>query len=154
MKTLLKRTSSLLFGSSPLATDLGLLLMRLWFGVVMALAHGLPKFAKLDAFAAGLARDGVPMPELMAHLAALTEFVGGFLIALGLLTRPAALGLVITMCVAAFVRHIDDPFSKMEFALLYALGFLALLVAGPGRLSLDALISKKLDRAKDLPTAT
>lgn len=154
MKPFVQRVSGLLFGASPLATDIGLLLLRLWFGVVMALAHGLPKFAKLDAFAAGLARDGVPAPELMAHLAALTEFVGGFLIALGLLTRPMALGLVITMCVAAFVRHIDDPFSKMEFALLYAFGFLALLVAGPGRLSLDALISKKLGRTKDRSPAT
>jgi putative oxidoreductase len=134
----------LLFASSQTTTDIGLLLLRLWFGIVMAAAHGLGKFSKIEGFAAGLASDGMPAPELMAWLAALTETVGGFFIALGLLTRPVALGLVFTMCIAAFMRHIDDPFSKMEFALLYAFGFLCLLVAGPGRLSLDHLIGKRL----------
>lgn len=134
----------LLFGTSPLTTDLGLLAIRLWFGVVMALAHGIPKFSKLEMFAGGLASNGVPAPELMAWLAALTETVGGFFIVLGFLTRPAALGLVVTMCVAAFVAHANDPFQKMEFALLYGVGFLGLALTGPGRLSLDYVIGKSL----------
>jgi len=133
-----------LFGSTPLMTDVGLLAIRLWFGIVMAVAHGIPKFSKIETFAAGLAKDGVPLPEVMAVLAALTETAGGFLIALGFLTRPMAVGLVITMCVAAFVKHIDDPFAKMEFALLYGVGFLGLLFAGPGRLSLDHWIGRRL----------
>jgi putative oxidoreductase len=134
----------LLFGTSPLMNDVGLLLIRLWFGLVMALAHGIPKFSKIEVFAAGLANDGMPAPELMAWLAAMTETAGGFLIALGLFTRPMAVGLVITMCVAAFVKHIDDPFQKMEFALLYGVAFLGLLLSGPGRLSLDHLIGRRL----------
>jgi putative oxidoreductase len=139
----------LLFGTSPLMNDLGLLAIRLWFGLVMALAHGIPKFDKIEAFAVGLAKDGMPAPELMAWLAALTETVGGFFIALGFMTRPMAVGLVITMCVAAFVKHIDDPFQKMEFALLYAVGFLGLLIAGPGRLSLDHIIGRRLGVGRD-----
>lgn len=138
----------LLFGTSPLMTDVGLLAIRLWFGIVMAVAHGIPKFSKIEAFAAGLAKDGVPLPELMAWLAALTETCGGFLIALGFLTRPMAVGLVITMCVAAFVKHIDDPFAKMEFALLYGVGFLGLLFTGPGRLSVDHWIARRLGVAR------
>lgn len=138
----------LLFGTSPLMTDVGLLAIRLWFGIVMAVAHGIPKFSKIETFAAGLAKDGVPLPELMAWLAALTETGGGFLIALGFLTRPMAVGLVVTMCVAAFVKHIDDPFAKMEFALLYGVGFLGLLFTGPGRLSVDHWIARRLGVAR------
>lgn len=139
----LKTLARLLFAPTQLTTDLGLLVMRLWFGLVMAIAHGIPKFDKLDRFAAGLAEDGMPIPEVMALLAALSESVGGLLIALGLLTRPAALALVVTMSVAAFVAHAEDPFAKQEFALLYGVGFLALALAGPGRLSLDHLLGRR-----------
>ena len=142
----------LLFGTSPLTTDLGLLVIRLWFGVVMAVEHGISKFGKIEMFAGGLASNGVPAPELMAWLAALTETLGGLFIALGFLTRPAALGLVVTMCVAAFVEHANDPFQKMEFALLYGFGFLGLALSGPGRLSLDHLIGKKLLSANKTAT--
>jgi putative oxidoreductase len=129
---------------STVAFDLGLLALRLWFGVVMALAHGLPKFGKLEGFAKGLADRGYPMPELLAHLAATAELVGALLVAIGLLTRPSALTLVVTMAVAAFVQHAADPFAKQEFALAYGVAFFVLLVTGAGRISLDHLISKKL----------
>ncbi len=44
------------------------------------------------------------------------------------------------MLVAAFIIHGDDPFKKQEFALLYAVPCVALMLTGPGRLSLDALV--------------
>jgi putative oxidoreductase len=41
------------------------------------------------------------------------------------------------MVVAAFVIHADDPWGKKEFALLFAAGFLTLVLTGPGKFSLD-----------------
>jgi len=132
-----KRLLALLASSSPLGVDVGLLILRLWFGIVFAVAHGIPKFGRLEQMSANLGEQGFPLPDVMALLATLSESVGGFLIAIGLLTRPAALAGLVTMLVAAFVIHAADPFQKQEFALLYGFAFLALLFTGPGRFSLD-----------------
>jgi len=42
-----------------------------------------------------------------------------------------------TMIVAAFIVHLDDPFKRKELALLYLVGFLIVLLMGPGKYSLD-----------------
>jgi putative oxidoreductase len=42
-----------------------------------------------------------------------------------------------TMLVAAFIVHLDDPFKRKELALLYLVGFLIVLLMGPGKYSLD-----------------
>ena len=47
------------------------------------------------------------------------------------------------MLVAAFVIHADDPWSKQEFALLYALPFVALIIGGAGRFSLDGRLRQR-----------
>lgn len=59
------------------------------------------------------------------------------MLAVGLLTRLAALPVIGTMLVAAFVTHASDPWMKKEFALAYAAAAVVLLVAGSGRYSLD-----------------
>src|SRR5690606_38990074 len=101
-------------------TALGLLVLRMWFGGVLAVSHGWPKIAALDGMATKLGSLGFPLPLLFAAAAMASELVGGALIAVGLLTRPAAAGVLFTMLVAAFVMHANDPFMKKEFALCYA----------------------------------
>ena len=128
----------LLFTTSPRNLDLALLLLRLGFGASMALAHGLGKVKDLAGFTAGVAARGVPIPELLGPAAALSELVGGLLLALGLLTRPAAGFVLATMAVAAFHVHGNDPFARKELALAHGLVALALAIGGPGRFSLDA----------------
>ena len=70
------------------------------------------------------------------------EVVCAVLLIVGLLTRPASLGLVFTMAVAGFVVHGADPLfmgggPSKEPALLYLAAYLLLLFTGPGRYSLD-----------------
>jgi len=89
----------------------------------------------------------VPAPTVAAWCSALAEFVGGALLAIGLLTRPAALALTINMLVAAFVAHASAPWFSTgtgpakEPALLFLVPFVALLMTGPGRYSIDRLIA-------------
>jgi putative oxidoreductase len=123
---------------TPLQSDLGLLLLRLWFGTVLALAHGFSKVSDLPKFIASVSKHGIPLPEVTAPFAALSELAGGLLLALGLFTRPAGLAVCATMLVAAFHVHGADPFKKQEFALAYAAAGLALALTGPGRFSVDA----------------
>jgi putative oxidoreductase len=119
--------------------DFGLLLVRLFFGGVLAVMHGLGKLPVSDDFVAGVANMGFPLPAMFAWAAALSEFVGGVLLALGFLTRPAALFVCATMAVAAFITHAADSFQTKELALSYGVVALALMFTGAGRFSLDHL---------------
>lgn len=124
--------------TTPASADFGLLLVRVWFGLVLAFGHGLSKVLNLGNFIASVGKRGLPLPELLGPAAALSEFLGGILLALGLFSRVSATFIAITMLVAAFHVHAADPFAKKEFALAYAVAALAVLAAGPGRFSLDA----------------
>ena len=122
--------------------DVGLLLVRIYFGVSMASA-GLDKFPTSNWFAGQVGGIGFPAPQFFAVLAAGSEFVGGWLVVAGLLTRPAALLIAATMAVASFTIHADVPFFAIHVARMYLWAFLALAAVGAGRISLDYLVWRK-----------
>ncbi len=132
-----RRLLARLASATPWAYDLAFLALRLAFGSALALSHGLGKLEAPDHFILGLAKRGFPLPAMFGWAALLSEFAGGILIALGLFTRPAAAFVLITLTVAALDIHAGDPFAKRELALAYAAVALTLLIAGPGRFSLD-----------------
>jgi putative oxidoreductase len=143
---------------STMRMDVGLLILRL-SGLGLAIFHGWGKLQGLLAgtsrFHEGVAAMGFPMPVAFAWAAALSEVVGGLLVFLGFGTRIAAAFCAVTMFVAAFGRHhaYDQLLGKLglmeippeaakawgspELALVYALAFVTLVLAGAGRLSLD-----------------
>ena len=125
-----------------LKVDFGLLGVRVFFGLSMALAHGLGKLPPPEKFVGYVASMGVPFPGIMAWGASISEFIGGILIALGLATIFWALTWIGTMGVAAFVAHANDPFQKKEMALAYLVVAVFLFLAGPGKHSIDNIISK------------
>jgi putative oxidoreductase len=117
--------------------NIGLLILRVCFGAFMLLAHGWPKLMSYSDRAANFPDPlGVGASASMM-LTVLAEVVCAGLVMLGFYTRYAALPLVFAMGVAAFLVHAGDPFAKMELALLYAAGFLAIALVGPGRFSFD-----------------
>jgi len=135
----------ILFGFTEIKNEnvnFGLLILRLFAGLSIALAHGLHKWPPSEGFIERTADMGFPAPALFAWLAALSEFVGGLLIALGLATRPTALFAGITVGVAAFLRHAEDPYSGKEKALLFFFIFLFLFITGSGKYSFDRLINR------------
>lgn len=136
---------SLLFGTGTTSrlTDLGLLLIRLGFGLTLAFAHGLGKIPPSAGFVDGVAAIGFPLPTLFAWAAGLAEFVGGLLLAFGLLTRPAGLFVAFTLGVAAFGRHAGDAFADRELALLYFVVGIAFAIMGAGRYALDTSIRRR-----------
>ena len=117
--------------------DLGLLILRLWFGLEMAFAHGLGKFSKVLSGDFTFADPIGVGPTISLILAAFAEFICGILIAVGFFTRLAAVPYLITMLVAAFIVHLDDGWGKMVNPLMYAVAAIVLLITGPGRYSLD-----------------
>lgn len=125
-------------------SNVGLLILRVFIGGAL-LTHGWGKmFGGLEQFTGFVASLGVPAPSVMAFLAAFAESFGAILLAIGLLTRPAAFLIVCTMAVAVFGAHKGAAFSVQEAAWLYLVPALFFLLKGAGQWSLDALIGKKL----------
>ena len=149
---------------SEMTKDLALLILRL-SGFGLAFAHGWQKVSRLISgnggpFVEGVESLGFPMPMVFAWAAALAEFGGGLLIALGIFTRVAAVFTAFTMFVAAFFRHrlllqvfvwlgamsppeeVVESWGNPERAAVYLLIFLALILMGGGRFSRDRLITR------------
>jgi putative oxidoreductase len=132
-------------GGGSATADAGLLLVRVFAGLSLALAHGIGKLPPSERFIAGVEEMGFALPVLFGWAAALSEFGGGLLLTIGLLTRPAALFVLVTMLVAAFIRNAGAPFGERELALLYGVMALLFLLAGAGRYSLDAQLRRTAD---------
>ena len=130
-------------GGSDRVGDVGLLLFRVFVGLALAFGHGLGKLPPSEGFLAGVVEMGFPAATMFAWAAGLSEFVGGLCIALGLMTRPAALFVGITMSVAAFIRQAGDPFTDIEKALLFLAAAVLLLFMGAGRYSVDAVLQRR-----------
>jgi putative oxidoreductase len=132
-----------------MAMDIGLLVARVVFGLVMA-AHGSQKlFGWFGGY--GLAGTGGFFEQLgfrpgrtFAALAGATEFTSGLLLALGLFGPIAPAAIVSVMIVAALTVHLPNGLfaqnNGVEVPLLYATAAVALAFTGYGAYSLDAAL--------------
>lgn len=135
------------FASSDSQLNLGLLVLRIGIGAAF-IAHGVPK---LMGGPEGWARTGKAVGNLgidfgyqaFGLAAGLAEAGGGLLIILGLFTRLACLPMLFTMIVAA-TGHLSrgEGFGGAAHAIEDGVVFLALLVMGAGRYSLDNKLSR------------
>lgn len=111
---------------------------------------GWAKLNNLPAMIQNFREWGIPLPEIMTPLVSGVEFFGGLLLLLGLFTRLAATPLVIVMVVAIISAKLDQVTSLEtllgfeEIAYMALFGWLA--VAGPGPVSLDALLQRLYSR--------
>ena len=90
------------------------------------------------------AAESYPATLSLPWIAGVFELIGGALLIIGLLTRPVAFLLSGTMAVAYWIAHSPGSLYPIqnagEAAILYCFVFLYLVFAGPGPLSVDALI--------------
>ncbi|MBF6206895.1 DoxX family membrane protein [Streptomyces gardneri] len=126
-----------------IATDIGLLILRVVFGGLLA-AHGAQKLfgwwggPGLQANADSFEQMGYNPGKLFGTLAGLTELGGGLLLLLGLLTPLAGAIVVGTMINAINVTWSGGLLGGWEMGLLFAVVGAALPFTGPGKFSLDA----------------
>jgi putative oxidoreductase len=141
------------------------ILIRLMVGLAVFFPEGIQKLIFPELLGAGrFTRIGIPLPDLMGPFVGIVEIVCGALIIVGLLTRLAAIPLIITMVVAIISTKIPillghefwifhlPKFERYGFSsaqhesradLAMLLGCLYLLIEGAGRWSIDAVLSDR-----------
>jgi putative oxidoreductase len=149
MKILAELYARLVAAASALGSPF-LLLVRLYWGFQM-MQTGWGKLHHLEKVTAFFTSLGIPLPGLNAPFIAGLEFVGGILIMLGLGSRLWALLLSADMVVAfltadggALFSIFSDPdkfYAAAPFT--YLIAFLIVLIFGPGRFSVDALLAQR-----------
>ena len=89
----------------------------------------------------------LPFPILLSYVAAFSEVIGSWLLITGLLTRFGALAVAGTISVAIYHAIITAGFNiyLLELLGLYFAAAVAVLACGPGMLSIDELISRRLE---------
>ena len=124
----------------------------LLFRIVLAYGFYGPATMKLKNFngiVEWFSSMGMPLPKLNAFLATGTETAGFVLIFLGLATRIISIPLMVVMVVAIIAVHLGNGFEAgnngFEIPIYYSLMLFSLLITGPGKISLDALIKKFYD---------
>ena len=130
-----------------------LLVVRLYWGVQFA-QDGWGKLNNLGKVTDFFSSLGLPAPGLTAAFIAGLELVGGVLLAIGLGARLIALLLTCNMLMAyitadreAFLSFFSDPdkfYGATPYTYLFA--SLIVLIFGPGKFSVDALLAKKWNR--------
>ncbi|KXU36653.1 hypothetical protein AXK11_03740 [Cephaloticoccus primus] len=127
----------------PQSSDLALLLVRVLAGFGLIYAHGWKKLTNFSGTIEQWTQWGLNLIGIGAHasvtLVVFTEVVCSLLLIVGLKARFAALVIGISMAVAFLLVHkaalTGD--NNGELAFLYLVAALAVLFAGPGKLSVD-----------------
>lgn len=138
----------MLFKSLDKHRELGILLLRLGIGL-MFVYHGWPKISGGSEvwLKLGSAMKFVGIgfaPVFWGFMAAATEFFGGILIAIGFLTRPAAMMLAFNMTIAVILKFSTGAgLGGASQAIEVGIVFLSLILMGPGKYSIDARCQKR-----------
>ena len=148
---MLRRIQSALFyglRGNALTIDIGLTILRVCVGLAFMTIFEkvLPRegiWGPQQWFIEDVAKMGFPAPTAFAWLAVLIEFVGGFLLIIGLGSRFAALSNAGVTFVAAFIYHHGDVGRSGLAATVFFMMCAVLTITGPGRFSIDGFLAAK-----------
>ena len=124
----------------------------LFFRLILAYGFYTPavmKWSNINGIAEWFASMGIPFPTMNAYLAATTEIGAVILLPLGLATRIISIPLMFTMVIAIITVHLNNGFEAgnngFEIPLYYFLMLFVLVVNGAGKISVDNLISRRIN---------
>ncbi|AKE38746.1 Putative membrane protein [Corynebacterium camporealensis] len=129
----------------PAVRDAALLFARLIIGIIFVV-HGVDKlfFTGMDETIGQFSAWGVPEPQILGWVVALTELIGGMLLVIGLLATFAAALLAIIVGGASYYVHFANGFfaaeNGLELTSALVVSLVLIVVFGAGRASLDEVL--------------
>ncbi len=123
------------------AFNLAMLVLRLGVGVLVA-SHGYNKLVHFTETKYHFMNFLGLGSTVSLALVVFAEFFCSIFLILGLFTRLAVIPIIIVLVVALFKVHIGDIFGEGEKATMYLVASLAILLCGPGKVSVDGMIGK------------
>lgn len=131
-----------LFPSKPDGTAISLLLLvlRILFGGLL-LMHGIRKLNNFSEMSAVFPDPLGVGSNISLGLAIFGEVACSIGFIFGALYRLAMIPMIFTMCMAFFIIHGNDSFAAKELAFIYLIVFILMFITGPGKFSIDRMIS-------------
>lgn len=126
---------------SAWAFDLSMFLLRLGLGVLM-IPHGYDKMVNFSKYRGDFIDFLGLGGGVSLGLTVFAEFFCAMFLIMGLFTRMTVIPLIIAMCVAVFKANNGDIFGNGEHGSLYLVGFVVILLCGPGKASVDGIMGK------------
>jgi len=140
MKALIKVSDKLIPDRlKPTAKDFGLLWLRVSICGTMILSHGWGKLINFGERSATFPDPFGVGSTLSLSLAVFAEVLCAFLLLIGFASRLVVIPLIVTMAVAFFIVHGDDPWSRSQLSFMFLIPFIALFFTGPGKFSVDGM---------------
>jgi putative oxidoreductase len=138
----------LLNNTNPNLLSICLLLLRCLIGIYLFISGAGKSMGwfggfNMDATIQFYTKMGISVP--LAYMSSFTEFIGGFLLTIGLFTRPAAFAVMINMLVATIISlqaGLMGPASA-QTPLFFLIVDIAILIAGPMSISFDKFLVRK-----------
>ena len=127
--------------------DIGPLFLRLMVGfhLIHTVYHIIFTKGAMNGVVDFFKSQNIIVPEVIAPFVAYAEFIGGILYILGLWTRMTAFMLVIIFICAIGIVHLSDEYNNTFPAIVMLVGSIYLLFCGPGKISMDHLMTKKTE---------
>jgi putative oxidoreductase len=126
---------------SETSLSIALFILRAAAGAMM-IPHGYDKLQHFSKYSPAFVDPFHIGITASLSLDIFAEFFCSILLILGLLARLTVIPLIIAMSVALFYVHHGEIFGDGERAALYLIMFISILFAGPGKFSIDGMISK------------
>lgn len=126
---------------TDLSFNLATFILRVSLGALM-IPHGYDKLVNFAKYKGDFMNFLGLGPTLSLGLTVFAEFFCSVFLIMGLFTRPVVAILIIAMLVAVFKAHNGDIFGDGEHGSLFLAGYLAILLVGPGKASLDGILGK------------
>jgi putative oxidoreductase len=132
-----------LFSEKPIWKN-AIVLLRIWSGIIF-IYYGKSFIHpdKVQSFANWLKEMSIPFPLLLAYISKGAEFIGGFFLIVGFLTRPVCLLLAVNMTVATFVANKGDLLENAQGSFLLLIIVITIFLLGQSTLAVDNLLLRR-----------
>lgn len=142
---------SFLFPDRPMGKRFSLFILafRLLFGILLMM-HGIQKWAQFEILSTTFPNPIGIGSHISLLLVILAELFCSMFFIVGFMYRIVLLPMIFSMCIAFFIVHSCSISNGGELSFIYLIVFSLLYIIGPGRYSLDKIISRNINHCTSM----